>query len=162
MWDIIVPLILMVVFYLVPELLKKKRRQEEYKYPDIPDGRPAPTPDRAPPPGERPRPAEAKRPEVKPPAPGRVPPVPDIVLPPVPEERPRPAVVHRPPEPTVRPAETVAAAKLPPALAVPAFAEAQPWAGRLDRAAVLNGIIFAEIIQPPRAKRPMRPGFPKG
>ncbi len=149
MWDVIVPLILMLIFYLVPELLKKKRRQEEYKYPEIPDTVPPPLPDRVPPP-----------------APARMP-VPDIVLPPADEERPRPvAVAHRPPEPHLKPPEPHFKPPEPhyvpkeePAVVAAAVADPRPWDGKLDQAAVVNGIIFAEIIQPPRCKRPFRHGF---
>lgn len=133
MWDVVVPVILMLIFYLVPEILKKKRRREEYKYPEIPDEVPPP-----------------------PPAPARVP-VPDIVLPPADDERPRPAVVHRPPEPHPKPVEpNYVPTEMPAAAPV---AEARPWDGRLDQATVVNGIIFAEIIQPPRCKRPLRGPF---
>lgn len=150
MWDIIVPLILMAIFYILPEILKKKRRQEEYKYPEIPGQVPPPVETR-PPAEERPLP---------PPASGRMP-VPDIVLPPADEERPRPpAVVHRPPEPNPKPVEPNYVPKEAPAAA--AVAENRPWDGRLDQAAVVNGIIFAEIIQPPRCKRPFRHGFGRG
>ncbi len=34
--------------------------------------------------------------------------------------------------------------------------EKSAWQGKLDNNAVLNGIIFAEILQPPRAYRPLR------
>lgn len=152
MWDIIVPLILMAIFYLLPEILKKKRRQEEYKYPEIPGQVPPPVDTR--PPAEERRPAERPLP---PPAPARVP-VPDIVLPPADDERPRPTVVvHRPPEPNPKTVEPSYVPKEMPAAA--SVDEARAWDGRLDQAAVVNGIIFAEIIQPPRCKRPMRGPF---
>jgi hypothetical protein len=145
----------MLIFYLVPEMLKKKRRQEEYKYPEIPDQVPPPGPDRVPPPaGRRP---EEERP-LPPPVPARMP-VPDIVLPPADDERPRPAAsVHRPPQPHPQPPEPNYVPQEEPAVAV-AVAEPRPWDGKLDQAAVVNGIIFAEIIQPPRCKRPFRHGF---
>ena len=60
MWDIVVPLILMVVFYLVPEILKKRRKAEEYKYPEIPDSVPPPSPDRLPPIESRPAPPKER------------------------------------------------------------------------------------------------------
>lgn len=149
MWDIIVPLVLMVLFYLVPEILKKKRRQEEYKYPEIPDRVPPPMPDRVPPPMEN-------RP-VPPPAAERRP---DVVPPPAAEERPRPAaVVHRPPEPHALPPEPHYIPMEAVAAPVAAVTEPQAWDGRLNQAAVVNGIIFAEIIQPPRCKRPLRPRY---
>ncbi len=155
MWDIIVPLILMLLFYLVPELLKKKRRQAEYKYPEIPDQAPLPPePDRVPPPAGR-RPREERS---LPPVPARIP-GPDIVLPPADEKRPRPAAaVHRPPVPHAKPVESNYVPQEVPAVAA-SVAESRPWDGKLDQAAVVNGIIFAEIIQPPRCKRPFRHGF---
>ncbi|MEN6413322.1 MAG: hypothetical protein ABFC84_11285 [Veillonellales bacterium] len=33
--------------------------------------------------------------------------------------------------------------------------EPSAWQGKLDRNAVLNGVIFSEILQPPRAYRPV-------
>lgn len=151
MWDIVVPLILMIVFYLVPELLKKKRKPEEYKYPEIPDKAPPPSPDRLPPPiASRPLP------------PQREPMPADIVLPPRPEHKP-PLPHMKPVEPTytsaLKPVEPTYASSLPPALAVPAIAETAPWEGRLDSAAIMNGVIFAEILQPPRSRRPVRPWY---
>ena len=151
MWDIIVPLILMAIFYLLLEILKRKRRQEEYKYPEIPGEVPPPVETR--PPAEERRPAERPLPQ---PAPARVP-MPDIVLPPADEERPRPVFVHRPPEPNPKPVEPNYMPKETPVAA--AADEACPWDGRLDQAAVVNGIIFAEIIQPPRCKRPLHSPF---
>jgi hypothetical protein len=143
----------MLLFYLVPELLKKKRRQEEYKYPEIPDQVPPPVPDRVPPPAER----RQEEPPVLPPVPARRP---DVVPPPAAEERPRPvAVVHRPPEPRAKSVEPDYVLGEDPAAPVAAAAEPRPWDGRLDQAAVVNGIIFAEIIQPPRCKRPLRPVY---
>lgn len=150
MWDIIVPLILMVVFYLVPEILKKRRKPEEYKYPEIPDTVPPPLETRpAPRPAERPLPPPLSPREAD-----------DVVPPPRPEHRP-PLPHMKPVEPTytphMRPVEPTYTPSLPPALAVPAVAEAAPWEGRLDAATVMNGVIFAEILQPPRSRRPLRP-----
>lgn len=34
-------------------------------------------------------------------------------------------------------------------------AEENPWSGQLDLPKIVNGVIFAEILQPPRAKRPV-------
>lgn len=34
------------------------------------------------------------------------------------------------------------------------MAEANPWNGKLTLPQVLNGVVFSEILQPPRAKRP--------
>lgn len=32
--------------------------------------------------------------------------------------------------------------------------ETNPWSGKLNLPQVINGVMFAEILQPPRAKRP--------
>lgn len=121
--DIVTILILMALFYLVPELLKRGK-PKTYEYPQIPDR--VPPPDTIPPPG--PLKGEGKTVSAV---------ESDIIqlaLPPRPE-------VHPPVE--VNPL-------LP-------TSEESSWQGRLDQATVLNGIIFAEILQPPRAKRPLRP-----
>jgi hypothetical protein len=160
MWDIIVPLILIIIFYALPEVLKKKRRQENTNIRRFPTGcrRLCQTAFPPPVPAER-RPEERPLP---PPAPERVP-VPEVVLPPMADERPRPAAaVRRQPEPHVRPVEPNYVPKEEPAPVLAAAAEARPWDGQLDQAAVVNGIIFAEIIQPPRCKRPFRHGFGRG
>ena len=51
--DIIFPLLVMLLFYLVPEMLKKRKKQQEYEYPEIPEpmaqGRTEPLPPRFPP-----------------------------------------------------------------------------------------------------------------
>lgn len=36
-------------------------------------------------------------------------------------------------------------------------AETDPWRGKLNLPQVINGVIFAEILRPPRAKRPLYP-----
>ncbi|HWR38107.1 MAG TPA: hypothetical protein VN611_01285 [Patescibacteria group bacterium] len=47
--DIIIPILVMLLFYLVPELLKKRKKPEEYEYPEIPEpmaqGKPANIPE---------------------------------------------------------------------------------------------------------------------
>jgi hypothetical protein len=46
-------------------------------------------------------------------------------------------------------------AAMPAEVHVPEHTEAEnPWVGRLDLTYVVNGVVFAEILQPPRAKRP--------
>ncbi|WP_143005907.1 hypothetical protein [Sporolituus thermophilus] len=48
--------------------------------------------------------------------------------------------------------------QLPPEVHVPALTKApetSPWEGKLNNALLVNGVIFAEILQPPRAKRPL-------
>ncbi|MDR3565199.1 MAG: hypothetical protein P4N59_27700 [Negativicutes bacterium] len=115
-------LILMAVFYLVPELLKR-RRPKTYEYPEIPDQ--VPLPERVPSS-----------------APGRI--------------RENPAVQLaeaktdiEPPRPHIRPPETP--------VATVAMEEYSPWQVKLDQTTVISGIIYAEILQPPRAMRPLRP-----
>lgn len=44
-------------------------------------------------------------------------------------------------------------ALLPPPSPLPSESKA-PWAGKMDGNAVIQGVIFAEIVQPPRAYRP--------
>jgi hypothetical protein len=161
MWDIVVPLILMIVFYLVPEILKKRRKPEEYKYPEIPDNVPPLPPDRLPPPIEsRPAPRPVERPLPPPMPPRRTEPPADIVMPPRQEHK-SPIPHMKPVEPTytphLKPVEPTYKDHLPPAVAVPAIAETAPWDGRLDPTTVMNGVIFAEILQPPRSRRPGRP-----
>lgn len=46
--------------------------------------------------------------------------------------------------------EMPAAVDIPPQLE-----EENPWTGQLRLPSVVNGVIFAEIMQPPRAKRPV-------
>ena len=49
------------------------------------------------------------------------------------------------------------AISMPPEVHIPsAAAEASPWQGQLTPANIQNGYIFAEILQPPRAYRPIR------
>ena len=154
MWDIIVPLILLAIFYLVPEILKRKRRQAEYKYPEIPDQVPPPMETRAPTPGRVP--PEQRRLEERP---VRVP-ASDVGRPPASDERPRPAAsaaVFQQSEVQIAAVDMSAAAKVSSAMS-----EAGPWDGQLTQEAVVNGIIFAEVIQPPRCKRPMRSPFQRG
>lgn len=44
---------------------------------------------------------------------------------------------------------------MPPPVTVSAYEpEANPWRGKLNLSHIVNGVMFAEIIQPPRAKRP--------
>ncbi|MDR7867260.1 MAG: hypothetical protein RIN56_10620 [Sporomusaceae bacterium] len=156
MWDIIVPLVLMAIFYILPEILKKKRRQAEYKYPEIPDQVPPPVETRAPAPDRVP-PPEQRRPEERP-APVRMP-APDVVRPPASDERPRPAAaaVFEQSEVHIAAVNMSAAAQVSSAML-----EAGPWDGQLTQEAVVNGIVFAEVIQPPRCKRPMRHCFGRG
>lgn len=38
---------------------------------------------------------------------------------------------------------------------VHAVEKTNPWSGHLNLPSIVNGVIFAEILQPPRAKRPL-------
>ncbi|MBP2641775.1 MAG: hypothetical protein H6Q66_2726 [Firmicutes bacterium] len=114
--DFLLIVILMVVLYIVPELLKRRRRPERYEYPDIP----LPLP-----------PSEMKAAKLEA----------------EPEEIPESklwtgqgAII----------AETAVSAR-------PKTTEEVPMLqGRFTQEALINGFIFAEIIRPPRAYRPMR------
>ncbi|EAX47565.1 undifferentiated embryonic cell transcription factor 1 [Thermosinus carboxydivorans Nor1] len=101
-------IILMLVLYVLPELLKR-RRPPKYEYPHIPQ----PAPPEPEPTGQ----AGAGMPPAMP------------IKPPLPPE------VHVP-APTKAP-------------------ETSPWEGKLNNALLVNGVIFAEILLPPRAKRPL-------
>lgn len=122
--DILIPLLLMLVMYLVPELLKRRKQPQEYEYPDIPEKVPQPT-------------------DIKPEA---------VKIKHVPQQAAEvtvetPKAWEIPPRP---------AASMPAAVTVPHFSEpATPWTGKVSPQMVQNGLIFAEIIQPPRAYRPI-------
>lgn len=160
-WDFgsILTFLLIMAIYLLPELLKRKKSSKEYEYPEIPDGAPLPDTKRPidikPPPGAKPAPAPATKPTVKP-FPG-----PDFKLPP---DIPQPATaIHTAVPTTVKHEHKGAAHGLPPAAALPAMSDASPWSSALDQNIVWNGVIFAEILQPPRAYRPFRQRrFPGG
>jgi hypothetical protein len=128
--DIIYILILMAVFYILPEILKK-RQPKQYEYPQIPD---------------RVLPPELKPSrDVKPPPGSKVKPV---------------SIASKAEEPPV----LAQATSEPEALkvAVPLMSEGSAWQDKLDQTVVLNGVIFAEILQPPRAHRPFRPSRKPG
>ena len=123
--DSLIPLLLMLLLYLVPELLKRRKNPKEYEYPDIP--------------AKVPQPVEVKpiEPKTKPLA--------------------TPAAGHA--ESFNKPTWDVAAK---PAMAMPASVDApsmldtvSSWQGKLSPQNVQNGLIFAEILQPPRAYRPL-------
>ena len=82
---------------------------------------------------------------------------PEIPLP-APRPRPRPANVEdagayqAPVLPPVRALEFV----MPPVVNMGnPLEEPSTWRGKFDSAALINGIIFAEILRPPRAYRPL-------
>lgn len=64
---------------------------------------------------------------------------------------------------TPSPAEAVKAPSTPSEvtgnLAPQPVQEKSGWSNKLDPSFVVNGVIFAEIIQPPRAMRPLEPRF---
>ena len=122
--DSLIPLLLLLVLYLVPELLKRRKNPKEYEYPDIPD--------------KLPKPAESKTFEIK--AKPISTPVPDasIKTPKTWAHAPKPAMA------------------MPAPVHVPHMTDAaSPWQGKLSPHMVQNGLIFSEIIQPPRAYRPI-------
>lgn len=122
--DALIPLLLMLVLYLVPELLKRRKKTQKYEYPDIPDKVPQ-LPDRTP------VEIKAKPSSVS---------VTDFSV-----EVPHPWVSS--PKPSLA---------MPAPVNVPHTTEpASPWQGKLSPRIVQNGLIFAEIIQPPRAYRPI-------
>jgi hypothetical protein len=119
--DIVVILILMAVFYLVPELLKR-RRPKTYEYPQIPD--------QVPPPETAPVPAAVK------------------ISQQITASFANESGLAAPPQPEFPSLEDKAA---------PSLADYSPWRVRLDQTAIVSGVIYAEILQPPRALRPLRP-----
>lgn len=120
----IIPLLLLLVLYLVPELLKRRKDPKDYKYPDIPDT--VPQPSRRPPIDIISKPAST--------------PITDVSM-----EAPKSWVT------SPKPATT-----MPAPVTVPYITTADsPWQGKLSPQIVENGLIFSEIIQPPRAYRPI-------
>jgi len=108
--DIIWVIIFMVVFYLVP-LLLKSRQPKKYEYPDVPR---------------------------------RVPP-PEVVL---------PAVLTT--NLGLEPVEKSVQSKVLPPRITDTMDNSVGWQGNLSQDAVLSGIIFAEILKPPKALRHKR------
>ena len=156
-WDFgsIFPFILMILFYLVPELLKRRKKTEEYKYPEIPDQVPLPDTKRPidvkPPPGMKPAPMPETKPTIKP-FPG-----PDSKPPRLPDS-PQPATaVNAATTVPVKHEPKVVAHVAPKAdVPLPVISDASPGSAGLDQTAVWNGVVFAEILQPPRAHRPFK------
>lgn len=76
---------------------------------------------------------------------------------PVPE-KPYPDVAKAEPLPTVKQNAATPKKAMPPEVHIPvAAAESSPWQGQLSTANIQTGYIFAEILQPPRAYRSIRP-----
>lgn len=111
--DIIWPLILMLVIYLVPELLKKRRNPKDYKYPEVP---------------------------------------------PCPEDKSftennevcETFVKH-----TTLDENTAYQLNQQAIQLTVVKAEPQPWDGQLDNNLIVNGFIFSQILEPPRAYNPL-------
>lgn len=57
-------------------------------------------------------------------------------------------------EAELEPVPVMAHSTLSPAVSSPPPSETKVWSGKMDANAVINGVIFAEIVQPPRAYRP--------
>ncbi|WP_094602896.1 hypothetical protein SPSIL_026130 [Sporomusa silvacetica DSM 10669] len=122
--DTLIPLLLLLVLYLVPELLKRRKKTTEYKYPDIPDKVPQPANMKS---------AESKAKPIHTPAT-------DFIV-----ETPKTWAAS--PEPAIT---------MPASVNVPHMTDAgSPWQGKLSPQLIQNGLIFSEIIQPPRAYRPI-------
>lgn len=135
--ELILWLILMAAFYIVPEILKRRRKPEEYEYPEIPD--------RVPPPETK---APAAKPKEKP---APVKPMSEpVYLPPV------SATAASAPGAFIAMPDTLHHLAEEPKTAAVTMSESGPWQGRLDNASVLNGVIYAEILQPPKALRNIR------
>lgn len=130
--------VLALIIYAWSLIAKNRDKDEKYEYPEIPDQAPADV--KLPPAGARP-------PRSRQPAAVKAPPATDIVLPPAAS-----AFAAKPAAP--------AGEHTAPPLAAPADVTdgLSPWTGALNENLVVNGIIFAEIIQPPRSKRPMLRG----
>jgi len=122
--DALIPLLLMLALYLVPELLKKRKNPKEYQYPDLPDREPQSI-------------------EIKP-AKGTFKHIPQLIT--------EPAVAAL--KKTAGSPQTVVS--MPAAVNMPHTIEpVPPWQGKLSPQTVKNGLIFSEILQPPRAYRPI-------
>lgn len=123
--DSLIPLLLMLLLYLVPELLKRRKKPKEYEYPDIPE--------------KAPQPVEIKPVEKKPTA-FSAPVTAEVVFTPkvAGDISPKPAMV------------------MPDPVTMPVMGDSlSPWQGKLSPQIVQNGLVFAEILQPPRAYRPL-------
>lgn len=107
--DFVIIVIVMLVLYVVPELLRK-RRPQKYEYPDIP------------------QPVQVKMPS-------------EMSL-----QNKTEVKHHEGVKPTF---------VMPPEVSIPSVQEKSPWQGKFNNTVLYNGIIFAEILQPPRARRPM-------
>jgi len=72
--------------------------------------------------------------------------------------KPYPDVPKAEPLPIIKPNTVTPKAAMPPEVHIPVVAaEPSPWQGQLTMANIQTGYIFAEILQPPRAYRPIKP-----
>lgn len=124
--DSLIPLLLMLLLYLVPELLKRRKPPEEYEYPDIPAKTPPPV-------STNPQPVEIKDNPAE-----------------------QPAIHFGDYFPKTWDVPQKVTVAMPAPVHVPNTKEApSPWQGKLSPQIIQNGLIFAEILQPPRAYRPI-------
>ena len=142
--SMLVPLILLFFFYIVPELFKLGKKKKKYEYPKFPEVK-----------GPEVKPPEIRLPEIKPPEikfPGSQPapskPIPQIIWPKKAEPdsasvKPAQVEVKKPAPSFSEPAQVHAVADHAPLLSP-----------NLSPQWIVNGVIFAEIISPPRAYRP--------
>ncbi|SDF06093.1 hypothetical protein [Sporomusa acidovorans] len=122
--DSLIPLLLMLLLYLVPELLKRRKEPKKYEYPDIPDKIPQPVG------------MQSTKNEPKPVA--------------------EPIMDFSADASNNWNIAQKQAVVMPAPVAIPQTTEpVSPWQGKLSWQMVQNGLIFSEIIQPPRAYRPI-------
>ena len=120
--DSLIPLLLMLLLYLVPELLKRRKNPKKYEYPDIP--------------AKVPQPVEIKPVESK--------------------SKPFAADYAASPATLTGDAAAKPAMVMPDPVEVPHVVDSvSSWQGKLSPQVIQNGLIFAEILQPPRAYRPL-------
>ena len=124
--DTLLPLLLMLLLYLIPELLKKRKQPKDYEYPDIPEKVPPPV-------VLKPKSAEMSS---------------------KPADQSVPEFAGNIAKAWAMPQKSVVA--MPAPVVIPHTTEPDsPWQGKLSPQLVQNGFVFAEIIQPPRAYRPL-------
>lgn len=121
--DIVTVLILMAVLYLVPELLRKKKKVK-YEYPLPPDN--------------------------KPPVPKQEPPVPKQKKTTV-QHEPKTAKQYMP-DFSSKVAKTVPAKETAPAFQE-ITPQPSGWKENLNQAVIINGFIFSQILEPPRSRK---------
>ena len=119
-------ILLMLLLYLLPELFK--RRPKKYEYPEVPAPVPEPEAGPSPAPGSGRQKAEPVR-------------VPEVLW----------------SQPQLKAREGIPMSVTAPPMQVTQLEETtEGWQGHMSQAAVVNGFIFAEILQPPRSRRPLQ------